>query len=124
MTYRIEHLLSAPLFMSPQLAGDRIYFISNLSGRLNLWVMDAAGSVPEPLLPPDVALLTPELLNGPAFVALPDLGVIVVMLDRAGDELFQPCVIPIDGGDPEPLFGDRFAGQQVNLLELDQDGRG
>jgi dipeptidyl aminopeptidase/acylaminoacyl peptidase len=124
MTYRIEHLLSAPLFLSPQLAGDRIYFISNLSGRLSLWVMDATGSVPEPLLPPDVALLTPDLLDGPAFVALPDLGVIVVMIDRDGDELFQPCVIPIDGGDPEPLFGDRFAGQQVILLELDPDGRG
>lgn len=124
MTYRIEHLLSAPLFMSPQLAGDRIYFISSLSGRLNLWAMDAAGSVPEPLLPPDLALLTPDLLNGPAFVALPDLGVIVVVMDRDGDELFQPCVIPVDGGDPEPLFGDRFAGQQVNLLELDPDGRG
>lgn len=124
MTHRIEHLLSAPLFMSPQLTSGRLYFISNLSGRLSLWVMDAAGSAPEPLLPPDVALLTPELLNGPPFVALPDHGVIVVMMDRAGDELFQPCVIPIDGGDPEPLFGDRFAGQQVNLLELDPDGRG
>ncbi|HEY8474616.1 MAG TPA: S9 family peptidase [Natronosporangium sp.] len=124
MAHRIEHLLSAPLFVSPQLVGDRLYFISNLSGRLSLWVMDAGGSVPEPLLPPDVAMLTPDLLDGPSYVALPELGVIVVMLDRAGDELFQPCVIPIDGGDPEPLFGDRFAGQQVQLIELDPDGRG
>jgi dienelactone hydrolase len=124
MSYRIEHLLSAPLFLSPQFAGDQIFFMSNLSGRLSLWVMDAGGSVPEPLLPPDVALLTPELLGGPAFVALPDLGVIVVMIDRDGNELFQPCLIPIDGGDPEPLLGDRFAGQQVQLLELDPDGRG
>jgi dienelactone hydrolase len=124
MTYRIEHLLSAPLFLSPQLAGDRIYFISNLSGRLSLWAMDAGGGVPEPLLPPDVALLTPELIEGEAFVALPDLGMIVVMMDRDGDELQQPCVIPIDGGEPEPLFGDRFAGQQVMLIELGQDGRG
>jgi pimeloyl-ACP methyl ester carboxylesterase len=124
MTYRIEHLLSAPLFLSPQLAGDRIFFVSNLSGRLSLWAMDADGSVPEPLLPPDVALLTPELIVGEAFVALPDLGVIVVMIDRDGNELQQPCVIPIDGGDPEPLFGDRFAGQQVALIELGQDGGG
>jgi dienelactone hydrolase len=124
MTFRIEHLLSAPLFLSPQLVNDRMYFISNLSGRLTLWAMDAGGSVPEPLLPPDVALLTPSLLAGPPFVALPDLGVIVVMIDRNGDELLQPCVIPIDGGDPEPLFGDRFAGHQVQLLELDPDGRG
>lgn len=124
MSLRIEHLLSAPLFLSPQLVGDRVFFISNLSGALSLWAMDAGGSVPEPLLPPDVALLTPELLFGEAFVALPDLGVIVVMIDRDGDELLQPCLIPIDGGDPEPLFGQRFAGQQVQLIELDPDGRG
>jgi esterase/lipase len=124
MTVRIDHLLSAPLFLSPQLAGDRLFFISNLSGRLSLWVMDAAGSVPEPLLPPDVALLTPKLVPGRVFAALPDLGVIVVMVDRNGDELLQPCVIPIDGGDPRALFGDRFAGQQVVLADLDPDGRG
>jgi hypothetical protein len=34
VTTRIDHLLSAPLFLSPQLVGDRIFFISNLSGRL------------------------------------------------------------------------------------------
>ena len=124
MTLRIESLLSAPLFLSPQLVGDRVFFVSNLSGRLSLWAMDAAGSVPEPLLPPDVALLTPMLIPGRAFVALPELGVIVVMIDRDGDELLQPCLVPIDGGDPEPLFGDRFAGQQVQLAELDPDGQG
>jgi len=124
MAFRIEHLLSAPLFLSPQLAGDRIFFVSNLSGRLSLWAMDADGSMPEPLLPPDVALLTPKLVLGQLFVALPDLGVIVVMIDRDGDEQLQPCLVPIDGGDPEPLFGHRFAGQQVQLVELDQDGRG
>jgi pimeloyl-ACP methyl ester carboxylesterase len=124
MRCRIEHLLSAPLFRSPQLAGDRLFFISNLSGRLSLWVMDADGSVPEPLLPPDVALLSPMYMYGPPFVALPGLGSILVMIDRDGDELLQPCLVPIDGGEPEPLFGDRFAGQQVQLIELDQDGRG
>lgn len=124
MSFRIENLLSAPLFLSPQLVDDRIFFISNLSGGLSLWAMDAAGSVPEPLLPPDVALLTPKLLASEAFVALPDLGVIVVMIDQDGDELFQPCLVPIDGGDPKPLFGHRFAGQQVQLIELDASGHG
>lgn len=124
VTGRIEHLLSAPLYLAPQLIRDRIYFISNISGRLSLYAMDDRGSVPEPLLPPDVALLTPDLLDGEPFVALPDLGVIVVMMDRAGDENHQPCVVPIDGGDPKPFFGDRFAGQQVTLVELDQNGRG
>jgi pimeloyl-ACP methyl ester carboxylesterase len=124
MTYRVEHLLSAPLFLAPQLASDRLFFISNLSGRLSLYAMDASGSVPEPLLPPDVALMTPQQVGGESFVALPGLGVVVVMIDNAGDENLQPCVVPIDGGDPRPLFGDRFAGQQVSLVELDQDGKG
>jgi dienelactone hydrolase len=124
MRYRIEHLLSARTFLSPQLAGERIFFISNLSGRLSLWAMDADGSVPEPLLPPDLALFDPPHVDGESFVALPELGVIVVMVDRDGNELLQPCVIPIDGGDPEPLFGDRFAGQQVQLVELDPAGQG
>ena len=123
-TPRVEHLVSAPLFLSPQLAGDRVYFVSNLSGRLSLYAMDAAGGVPEPLLPPDVALFTPAQIDGESFVALPDLGVIVVMIDHAGDENLQPCVVPLDGGDPRPLFGDRFAGCQVVLVELDRDGRG
>ena len=43
---RIESLLSARLFVSPQLADGRLYFISNLSGRLSLYAMDAAGGVP------------------------------------------------------------------------------
>src|SRR5262245_41570244 len=124
MTPRVDYLMSATLFLSPQLTGDRIYFISDLSGRLSLWAMDASGSVPERVLPADVAMMTPELLGGESFVALPDLGKIVVMLDKNGDENMQPCVVPISGGDPDPLFGDRFTGQQVNLVALDPDGRG
>jgi dipeptidyl aminopeptidase/acylaminoacyl peptidase len=124
VSYRVDHLLSAPLFLAPQLAGDRVFFISNLSGQLSLYAMDAGGSMPEPLLPPDVALMTPAQVNGESFVALPGPGVIIVMIDHAGDENLQPCVVPIGGGDPEPLFGDRFHGQQVSLVELDPDGRG
>jgi dienelactone hydrolase len=124
MRPRVDYLLSATLFLAPQLADDRIYFISDLSGRLSLWAMDAAGSVPERLLPADIGLLTPELVGGESFVALPRLGKIVVVLDNNGDENMQPCVVPIGGGDPEPLFGDRFAGQQVMLIRLDSDGRG
>jgi dienelactone hydrolase len=124
MTPRVQHLLSATLFMAPQLAADRIYFISDLSGRLSLWGMDARGSVPERLLPADLSLMTPELVGGESFVVLPELGKIVVMLDNNGDENMQPCVIPITGGEPEPLFGDRFAGQQVVLVALEQDGVG
>jgi Tol biopolymer transport system component len=43
--FRIESLLSARLFLSPQIVGDRIYFISDLSGRLSLYAMNKGGSV-------------------------------------------------------------------------------
>ncbi|HEX2368677.1 MAG TPA: S9 family peptidase, partial [Acidimicrobiia bacterium] len=121
---RVEHLLSARLFLAPQIAGDRLYFISDLSGRLSLYAMDAGGSVPEPLLPPDIALLTPELIDGESFVALPQLGQLFVMVDRDGDENLQLCRIPIDGGDPESVFGERFANQQMVLIELSPEGVG
>ena len=57
---RIESLLSARLFQVPQLAGDRLYFVSNLSGRLSLYAMDYGGSVPQPLLQPHLALQNPH----------------------------------------------------------------
>ncbi len=65
--FRVESLLSARLFLQPQIVGERIYFISNLSGKLSLYVMDYGGSVPEPLLPPDIALQNPHLLDGKSF---------------------------------------------------------
>lgn len=112
-SFRIESLLAARLFLSPQLVGNRLYFLSDLSGRLILYVMDERGSVPEPLLPPDLALQNPALVEGESFVVIPEIGKILVMIDRDGDENYQPMFIPIDGGIPEPVFGNRFQGQQV-----------
>jgi acetyl esterase/lipase len=112
--YRIESLLSARQFVHPQVVGDRLYFISDLSGRLSLYVMDVRGSVPESLLPPDIALPNPHHFDGAVvFQVLPRLGQILLMLDRDGDENYQPMFLPIEGGIPQPVFGDRFAGQQV-----------
>jgi pimeloyl-ACP methyl ester carboxylesterase len=118
-TFKIESLLSARLFMSPQLVGDRLFFLSDLSGRMSLYAMDRGGSVPEPLLPPDIALQNPILMNGYSFYVYPGLGKILVMIDRDGDENYQPCFVPVDGGVPEPAFGDRFRGQQVNCHHCD-----
>ena len=64
---RIESLLSARLFVEPQLAGDRLVFVSSLSGHLSLYAMDVDGAVPEPLLPPQLALQNPELVGGYSF---------------------------------------------------------
>ena len=112
--YRIESLLSARQFVHPQVVGDRVYFISDLSGRLSLYAMNVGGSVPEPLLPPQIALPNPHHLdNAVVFKVLPKLGKILLMLDRDGDENYQPVFVPIEGGVPEPIFGERYAGQQV-----------
>ncbi len=113
-TFPIESLLAARLFLAPQIAGDRIYFVSDLSGRLSLYSMQLAGSVPAPLLPPNIALQNPHHMgDGYLFAVLPKLGKIMIMLDHDGDENYQPMFIPLEGGIPAPLFGDRFAGKQV-----------
>ena len=118
---RIESLLSARLFVEPQLAEDRITFVSNLSGQLSLYAMDASGGVPEPLLPPQMALQNPELVGGELFHVLPGLGQILVMIDADGDENYVPHVIPLDGGFPEPLADETFAGGRSHLMHVDDE---
>jgi len=121
MFARIESFLSARLHLSPQIVGERIYFISNLSGRLSLYGMYYGGSVPEPLLPPQIAMQNPELVEGYSFFVFPLLDKILVMLDQDGDENYQPMFIPIEGGFPEPAFGETFANRRVHLTECDID---
>ena len=116
--FKVESLLSARLFLQPQLAAGRIYFISDLSGRLSLYAMDETGGVPEPLLPPEIGLMTPSLMEALPFYAFPKLGKIIVMIDKDGDENYQPMVIPLDGGIPEPLFP-QFAGMQLTIEHPD-----
>jgi hypothetical protein len=61
---RIESLLSARLFVEPQLHDDRLIFVSNLSGHLSLYAMDSGGGVPEPLLPHRLRCRTPSWSAG------------------------------------------------------------
>lgn len=117
--YRIESLLSARLFLAPQVAGDRLYFISNLSGRNSLYAMKLGGSVPQPLLPPQIALQNPHLIEGRSFVVFPALEKILVMIDNDGDEQYKPMLIPLSGGYPEALFADRFADHRVEAFNPD-----
>ena len=120
--YRIESLLSARLFLAPEVVGDHLYFISDLSGRLSLYVMQVGGSVPLPLIPPDIALPNPHHFDGlPVFRVLPKLGKILLMVDQDGDENYQPSFVPIDGGRPEPIFEERYAGQQLICHHCDVD---
>ena len=115
---RIESLLSARLFQAPQLVGNRLYFVSNLSGRLSLYAMNFGGSVPEPLLPPHIALQNPHLI-GNLFYVFPKLGKILALIDKDGDENYQPMLIPVMGGFPEPAFGEVFANHRVHMGEPD-----
>jgi pimeloyl-ACP methyl ester carboxylesterase len=119
MAYRIESFLSSRLHLAPQLEGDRIYFISNLSGKLNLYGMYYGSSVPEPLLPPNLAMQNPELMGGIPFRVLPLLDRILIMLDQEGDENYQPMFIPIEGGFPEPAFDNFFENHRVHMIECD-----
>jgi len=117
---RVESLLGARLFLRAQQVDGRLYFISDLGGRLSLYVMDArpGGSVPEPLLPPHLALQNPHLLNGFAFHVFPKHGCILVMLDHDGDENYQPMLVPIQGGFPQPAF-EGLSNTRVHAFQPD-----
>ncbi|MBE0409936.1 MAG: S9 family peptidase [Anaerolineales bacterium] len=113
--FRIESLLSARLFLAPHLVAEKIFFISNLSGRLSLYSIDYGGSVPVPLLPPELSLQNPHLVGGYSYYVFPKLDKILVMIDKDGDENYQPMFIPIEGGYPQPAFGDHFDNFRVHL---------
>ncbi len=123
MAISLESLLAARLFLSPKLLGNRLFFLSNLGqgGHLSLYAMDAGGSVPEPLLPARIAVPNPELAEAEVFALFPKLGKILLMLDRDGDENYQPMLIPLGGGIPEPTFGPSFDGHRVRCLESDPE---
>ncbi len=117
---QIESFLSARAFLAPQLVDERIYFISNLSGQMSLYAMDFGGSVPEPLLPPGIALQNPHLIGGKSFFVFPKLGKILVMLDKDGDENYQPALIPVAGGYPDPVLKQYFENYRVHLHGCDR----
>lgn len=123
MAYSIEQMLAARLFLTPQVVGDRVYFLSNLGqgGHLSLYAMNAGGSVPEALLPTNIALQNPKLMQGMSFVVFPKLGRILVMIDHDGDEHYQPMFIPLEGGVPRLAFDDRFANFKIRCMDYDLD---
>lgn len=117
--FPIQSLLSARLLLSPHLAGGRVYFMSDMSGVMSLYAMDQEGSLPEPLLPAGLALQNPHLMAGSNYHVLPKLGKLLVMVDENGNENYQPCFIPLDGGIPTPVFGDKYRDEQVACLHCD-----
>ncbi len=118
--YRIEALLSARLFLRPQRVGSRIFFLSNMSGHNSLYAMDYGGSVPEPLLPPNIVLQNPHLIGGESFVVFKALDKILVMIDQDGDENYQPMIVPMTGGFPEPAFKNFFENTRCHMGMTDE----
>jgi hypothetical protein len=99
-----------------------LFFLSNLSGHISLYAMRFGGSVPQPLLPPHIAMVNPTLLEGSSlFHVFPKLGKIIVMLDHDGDEQYQPMVIPMQGGYPQPAFPGLFDNMRCTMGLADDD---
>src|SRR5713101_4712970 len=119
--FPIESLLSARLLLEPQIEGDRIYFLSDLAGTLSLYSIARDGSIPQPLLPGGLALVNPHIMPGDNFHVLPKLGKVLVMIDKLGDENYQPNLIPLSGGILEPLFGDKYRGEQIACVNCDKE---
>ena len=114
---RIESLLSARLHVEPQLAGDTLVFVSNLSGHLSLYAMDVAGGMPQPLLPPQIASRTRSSSVGTCSRSS-RLERIVVLVDRDGDENYEPRVVPLAGGFPSRLRP-RRSPASAHLIDVD-----
>ena len=117
--FPIQSLLSARLLLSPRISKGKIYFLSDMSGVLSLYAMDRNGGIPEPLLPTGLALQNPHLIIGYNYFVLPKLGKVLVMIDENGNENYQPCFIPLQGGIPEPIFGGKYKDQQLACIDCD-----
>lgn len=119
--FPIESLLSARLLLAPRISGDKVYFLSDFSGVLSLYSMDKNGGIPQPLLPGGMALVNPHLMIGDSFVVLPKMEKLLVMIDKLGNENYQPSFVPFDGGIPEPVLGPDYENQQTASVHCDVD---
>ncbi|MFW9914578.1 MAG: prolyl oligopeptidase family serine peptidase [Candidatus Thorarchaeota archaeon] len=122
LAFPIDSLLSARLFLSPQLSEGKIYFISDMGGAgMSLYSMDANGGIPQPLLPKGLALQNPYHMGGSdLFKVLPAHSQILVMIDQDGDENYQPHLIPLEGGIPKAMFPE-LSGQQFFCVDFDDE---
>ena len=105
--------------MAPVLVDDYVYFLGNMSGQMSLYRMKKEGGMPEPLLPPGIALQNPHLMIGDSFAVFPDLKKVLVMIDNNGDENYQACTIPLEGGIPQNVFGEKYLGHQLGCAKKD-----
>lgn len=120
--FPVESILSVRQVLDPSIAGDHVYFVSDMSGIMSLYKMRKSGSFPERLLPGGMALQNPHLMKigrHHLYALFPEINKILLMLDQEGNELYQPCLLPLEGGIPEPIFGDKYTGQQITCRNYD-----
>ncbi len=95
--------------------GDRILFVSNISGQFNLWSVELDGGWPDQL--------TNFADNAVRGVAVRDDGTILFHADKDGDEFHQLYRIPADGGWPEQLTNREQAQHELSSASWAPDGK-
>jgi dipeptidyl aminopeptidase/acylaminoacyl peptidase len=93
--------------------GKQIGYISNSSGRLNLWVMQADGTGARQLLKSN------DRQASPAFTR--DGKEIVYEQDKGGDELYDLYAVSVEGGEPKNLTNTDKTSESGPLFS--KDGR-
>lgn len=88
---------------------------------MSIYSMKTHGSLPVPLLPSGLALQNPHLMTGYNYYVLPKLQKVLVMIDENGNENYQPCFVPLGGGIPEPIFGDKYKSEQIPCIRCDAE---
>ena len=94
--------------------GERVLFVSNISGQFNLWSVAVSGGWPEQL--------TAFVDRAVRAVAVAPDGTILFTADRDGDEFTQLFRIPAGGGWPEQLTDLAQVQHQIFAEAWSRDG--
>jgi dipeptidyl aminopeptidase/acylaminoacyl peptidase len=95
--------------------GERVLFVSNISGQFNLWAAYLDGGWPEQL-----TTFTDHSVRA---VAVRDDGTILFQADKDGDEFHQLYRIPADGGFPEQLTDRAQVQHEITPAAWAPDGK-
>ncbi len=93
--------------------GRRLFLVTNLTGRMNIWRMDADGSFP-------VQLTQSDDVQGDLTVS-PDGRTLYYAQDRGGNEMHDIYAVPVDGGAPVNLTN--TPDQRESDMAVSPDGR-
>ncbi len=91
--------------------GKQIGYISNSSGRLNLWVMQADGTGARQLLKSNDRQASPSFTH--------DGKEIVYQQDKGGDELYDLYAVSVEGGEPKNLTNTDKTSESRPLFSKD-----